>query len=172
MIGLRVKSAAPSRIGGARHRRGEILRHREVGKHLLAFRHQHDAAASILLWRPVLYSGAGEADRAFGDPGVIDTEETGDRAQRRGLAGPIGTEKGNNLLFGYGQRNTLYCGDDALVDDFDFLNLKQGGHLRVPASGRFLNGQSKKSFCTRRHMPPTPSGSSIRKRIMTTPNEA
>jgi hypothetical protein len=46
------------------------------------------------------------------------------------------------------------------------------GHPRGPASGRYLNGQSRKSVCIRRQMPTSPSGSNSRKRIITTPKAA
>src|SRR5215467_348404 len=43
----------------------QVLRHGEIRKHFLAFRHERDAAARNLVWRPILDPLALERDRAL-----------------------------------------------------------------------------------------------------------
>ena len=91
---------APAPLGRAdlrRRRRRQILRHGEIGKHLVALGHQHDAEPRDLVRRPVLDPRALERDGAFGDARVVDAEEAGDRAQRRGLAGAVVAEQRHDL---------------------------------------------------------------------------
>ena len=93
----------------------------------------------------VLDAPALEDDRAFRDPRVVDAEEAGDRAQQGGLAGAVGAEDAHDLPGRDGQRDALHRGDGALVDDLELVDGEQGsGHLRAPATGLCLNGQSRK----------------------------
>ena len=97
MIGLLVQTPPLRRIGGARHRRSEVLRHRKIGEHLLAFGHQHDAAAGDLVRRAVFDPRACECNRSLGDAGVVDAEKSRNGAQCRGLAGAVGAEQSDDL---------------------------------------------------------------------------
>ena len=61
------------------------------------------------------------------------------------FSGTIGAKQGHNVSFGHCQRHTLHGSDYTLVDDFDLVDLEKGlAHLRALASGRYLNGHSRK----------------------------
>jgi hypothetical protein len=80
-----------------RERRGQILGHGEVQKHLVALGHQNDAQARDLVGRPVPDPPSLEGHAAVGDAGVVEAEEAGNRPQGRGLAGAVGAENGDDL---------------------------------------------------------------------------
>ena len=129
----------------ARHRRDEVLRHGEVGKHLVALGHQHDAAPRILVRRPVFDARPLEADRAFGHTRVVEAEEARDRPQRRALAGAVRPQQRDDLPRLDRERDALHRGDGPLVDHFELLDRQQrAGHQRDPDAERCLNGHSRK----------------------------
>src|SRR6266478_4879640 len=127
----------------ARDRRDQVLGDREIGEYLVALGHEHYAARGVLMRKPIFDALAIEHDGARGDARVIEAEETGDRAQRGGLAGPIGTEKRDDLSGPHRKRNALHGGDAAVINDFELRNFEQA-HRRDPAAGRCLYGQSRK----------------------------
>ena len=89
-----------------------------------------------LVRRPVLDALALEDDRAFGDARVVEAEEAGDRAQRRGLAGAVGAEQRDDLPGLDRERDALHRGDHAVVDHFELLDGEQRrGHRRDPDAG-------------------------------------
>ncbi len=127
----------------ARDRREQVLGHREIGKHLVALGHQHDAATRVLVRQPVLDALALEGDRALGDARVVDAEKARDRAQRRGLAGAVGAEQRDDLPRLDRERDALHRRDGALIDHLELVDGEQG-HRRAPVTGRCLNGHSRK----------------------------
>ena len=137
---------APSALGmadAARHRRNQVLGDREIGKHLVALGHQHDAAAGDLVRRVVLDALALEGDGALGDARVVEAEEARNRAQRRGLAGAVATEQRNDLPGLDRERDPLHRGDHTLVHHFELLD-GQERHRRPLPIGRCLNGHSSR----------------------------
>ena len=117
----------------------------QIGKYLFALWHQHDPSAGDLVGQFVVDPRAFERNRSFGDARVIDAEESGDRAKRCGLTRAVGAEDRYNLSFPDRQCNALHGGNDALIDHLDLVDLEHSGsHLRAPASGLYLKGQSKK----------------------------
>ena len=90
----------PPTLGGVGHPRywgGQVLRDREVGKHLLALRHQHNAAARDFVRRAILDAPAGKRDGTLGHAGIVDAEKAGNGTQRGGLASTVGAEQGDDL---------------------------------------------------------------------------
>ena len=86
------------RIGAMRRCDDQVFSDREVGKYLVAFRHQHDAARGIGVRRLVFDALAGEGNATAGHACVVDSNEARDRAQRRGLAGAVVAEHGDDGL--------------------------------------------------------------------------
>src|SRR5262245_22879699 len=144
MVGALVETMPFARTGGARHRCGKIFCHGEVGKDLFALRHQDNASSGYIVRGPVVDSGAFERYRALTHKRIVDAKETGNSAQGCGLARAIGATHRHNLPFGDRKRDALHGGDGPLVDNLDLVDLKQGSHLRDPANGLYLNGQSRK----------------------------
>ena len=61
------------------------------------------------------------------------------------LPAPLVPRIADDLLRADRQSDALHRGDHALVDDLDLVDLRAGlAHLRAPASGRYLKGQSRK----------------------------
>jgi hypothetical protein len=56
---------------------------------------------------------------------IVGAEKAGDRAQRRRLAGAVGTEQRHDLGGRNAKRHTLDRGRDAVVDDLQVLELEQ-----------------------------------------------
>ena len=130
LIDQRLAPAPLGQRGAARDRRDEVLRHREIGEHLVALGHQHDAAPRVLVRRPVLDALALERDRALGDARVVEAEEARDRAQRRGLAGAVGAEQRDDLPGLDRQRDALHRGDGALIDHLELVDGEQASSAR------------------------------------------
>src|SRR4029077_2714921 len=117
----------------------------EIGKYLFALWHQHNPSAGDLMRQFIVDPSAFESDRSFGDARVVDAEKSGDRAKRCGLSRAIVTEDRHNLSSPHRQCDALHGRNHALIDHLDLDDLEQsGGHLRAPASGLYLKGQSKK----------------------------
>src|SRR5262245_7501683 len=135
LIDQRLASAALGVGDAARNRRDQVLCHREIGKHLVAFGNQYDAAPGVLVRQAVLDALALERDRPFGDARVVDAEETGDRPQGCALAGAVGAEQRDDLSGLDRERDALHRCDRALVDDLELVDGEQG-HRRPPATGR------------------------------------
>src|SRR5947208_12542771 len=108
--------------GAAWRRHDQVLRHREVGKHFLAFGHQHDAAPRGVMRREILEALAFEPYRAFGDARVVEAQKARDGAQRRGLAGTVGAEQRDDLAAVHGQRHALRGRDGAVIDHFELVD--------------------------------------------------
>src|SRR5262245_34541548 len=127
---------APAPLGRrpARDRRKKVLRHGQIGKHLVALGDEHDAAAGDLVRRQIVDALALERDGALGDARVVDAEEAGDRAQRRRLAGAVGAEQRHDLFRRDGQRDALHGRDGALVHDFQLVDGEQPGHAKASRS--------------------------------------
>ena len=53
--------------------------------------------------------------RAFGDARIVEAEEAGDRAQRRGLAGAVGAEHRHDLAAGGTASDDALHGRDGAV---------------------------------------------------------
>src|SRR5262249_28476347 len=145
MIGALLDPPFFIRTSGARYRCSEVFRDGEIGKYLFALRHQHNPSAGDLVRQFIVDPRAFERNRSFGDARVIDAEESGDRAKRCGLARAVGAEDRHNLPFPDRQCNALHGSNDTLINHLDVVDLQQSGsHLRAPASGLYLKGQSKK----------------------------
>src|SRR5262249_54447391 len=107
--------------------------------------HQHNTPSGDIVWRSVIDSRSSKINDPFSDARIVNAQEPGNRAQSRGLPGAVSAEDRNDLPFSDRQRNALNRSNRALVDDFDLPALEWGrGHLRAPASGLYLNGQSRK----------------------------
>ena len=68
---------------------------------------------------------AGNVAAAEHDAAAGARDETGDRAERRRLPGPVGTDHGDDLAFRHAQRDALDGGDAAVVT-VERADLKQG----------------------------------------------
>ena len=75
----------------------QVLGHRQIGKSLVALRHQRDAGARDPVRLAVVDALALEADAALGDARIVDAVEARDGAQQRGLAGAVGAEDADDL---------------------------------------------------------------------------
>ena len=153
--------------GATRGGDGQILGDRQVGKDLVALRHQHDAARGIGVRRLVLDASPGEADAAGGDAGVVEADEAGDGAERRGLAGAVVADQRDDGLRHNAERDAMQRHRDTVIGDLKAVDGKKRlGHDAGPAR------REKNACLMRRQMPIRPAGSSSRNRIMTTPKAA
>ncbi|CAB4924237.1 unannotated protein [freshwater metagenome] len=75
----------------------------------------------------------GEGDRAAGDRAAVGLQRPGDRAQQRGLAGPVGPQDGDDLPGRDGQRDVGQRGDRPVVDDVEVLDGQQRCGHRCPS---------------------------------------
>src|SRR6516225_2808739 len=77
---LEHQSFEPLALGGAgavRHGNSQVFCDRQIGKNLVAFRHQHDAAPGICVRRLTLDRLAGETDAPRGDGCIVEADEAG-----------------------------------------------------------------------------------------------
>src|SRR5580692_12394220 len=86
-------------IGAGRRRRGQIFGDGQIRKYLIAFWNEHNAARGVSVRRLVLDPLAGKADRAADNRSIIETDKTGNGAQRRRLAGAVIAKNGDNGLW-------------------------------------------------------------------------
>ena len=82
--------------------RGEVLVDGHLGEDPASLHHLLDPAAHDGGGVEPVDALAVERHRALGDLAVVDVEEAGDRPQRRGLAGPVATEQGDDLPVRHG----------------------------------------------------------------------
>src|SRR5262245_54646951 len=138
----------PAPCGRARtraRRHHQVFRDREIGKRLLALRHQGNSGARNAVRLAVVDARAFECDAAVSDAGIVDAMKTRDGTQERGLAGAIGAENADDLPPRHNQRDTLHGGDGALIDHLQLLHGEECiAHRCRPASGRCLNGHNRK----------------------------
>src|SRR4029453_2920340 len=89
--------------------------------HLAPFHDLHDAPAAddfrVLAGDALSH----ELDAAAGHPPVLGLEQTGDRLQRRRLAGAVGAEERDDLPLGDFQRESLEDEEDVSVDYLDVV---------------------------------------------------
>src|SRR5262249_3264187 len=137
--------ASPFRSAYARDRHRQVFRDRQVGKDLVSLGYQHDAARGDVVRWGVLDPSSHERNHAFRYASIVEPQESRDRAPGRGLAGAVNASARHAPVRPDRQRAALHGGNRALVDALDFFNLEQSLiHLRAPASGRYLKGQSRK----------------------------
>src|SRR5215831_5031680 len=145
LVSQRLAPPSLDRRGGARNRRDHILGDGEIGKYLVTFGHQHDAAPRVLMRGTILDALALESDRPFGDARIVDAEEARDGPQCRGLAGPVRSQQRNDAARFNRKRDALHGRDGAVIDHLELLDRQQSrGHLRDPDAGRCLKGHSRK----------------------------
>src|SRR5262249_23069214 len=117
MIDGLIETMPFARTGGARHRRREVFRHGEIGKYLFALRHQHNTPSGDIVWRSVIDSRSSKINDPFSDARVVNAQETGNRAQRRGLPRAVSADDRNDLPFSDPHRNALERSNRAVDDD-------------------------------------------------------
>jgi len=67
-------------------------------------------------------------DAPADDLRVVGPEESGDRAERGGLAGAVGAEQRDDRARRHAERHALDRGRDVVVDDLEILKLEHVGH--------------------------------------------
>ena len=163
--------AALGRIA-ARRCDGQVFGDSEIGKDFIALRHQHNAACGIGVRRLVFDPLSGEADAAGDDAGVIETDETRDRAERSSLAGAVVAEERDDGLRHHPQRDAMQRHRDAVIGDLERVDhQKRRGRRRLRHEAEPAR-RAEKAFFIRCQMPISPAGSSNRNKIITTPNAA
>src|SRR5436190_10007906 len=122
LINLGLAAALLGAADARGHGHEQILGHRQVGKHLLALRHQRDAELGIGVGLAVLDALLLESNGAFRDLGVVEAVEAGDGAQQGRFAGAIGAEDADDLSRRHSQRDALHRGYGALIDDLELVD--------------------------------------------------
>ena len=117
----------------------QILERRHVGDDAAAFHHLEDAAADDLVGIDAVDALAVEDDLAAGDFAVLGLEQSGDRLQRRRLAGAVGAEQGHDRALRHLEAQAAQHQDDVVVDDLDVAHAEQrrGGWRRWGGEGCF-----------------------------------
>ena len=91
----------------------------EVGEAASPLHHLDDAAAHEVAWREPVDTLAPEVDLAPGDVAPFDAEQVGDRLERGGLAGAVGSQQGNDRPIGNRDGDTAQDRNHMVVDDLD-----------------------------------------------------
>ncbi len=107
--------------------RPEVLVDRELGEDAPALHDLGDAAPDDGGRVHARDLTAGQRDAALRDLPPVDGEQTGDRAQERGLARAVGTEQRHDGAVGDFERHAAQHEDDVRVDDF---HVADGQHRR------------------------------------------
>ncbi len=96
-----------------------------------AFHHLHDPALDQVIGRQTLDPLAPVFDRALGDVAALALQQVRYRAQRRGLAGAVGTEQRDDAAFRNGQRHAFEHQDHMVIDDLDAIDVEQSEDMRT-----------------------------------------
>ena len=105
----------------------QVLLDGEMDEAVAALHHLDKAATDHLRRRKTIDAFAGEFYAALGDVTAFRPQQVGDRLERRGLAGAVGPEKGDDAPLGNRQRHATQHQDDVIVDHLDVVDRKQVG---------------------------------------------
>ena len=115
-----------------------------MGEAVAAFHHLDQAAPHHVRRREPVDGLAVEFDAALGHVAAFGAQQVGDRLQRRGLAGAVGAEEGNDAPFGNRQRHAPQHQDDVIVDHLDVVDRQQRRrHRGDPGSDQLSLAQSR-----------------------------
>jgi hypothetical protein len=103
----------------------EVLLDGKMDEAVAALHHLDKAATDNLRRRKTIDALAGEFYTALGDVTPLRAQQVGNRLERRGLAGAVGSEKSNNAPLGYRQRHATQHQDNVIVDHLHVVDCKQ-----------------------------------------------